>query len=371
MIKDINFDLVGNLISKMREKNGLTQQELADEIGVSKGAISQWEKGAGITTNNLFDIAQFFNITVNELIEGQLVEEEDEEYFERNYNLDEFDGFDEIDDSNYDDVLEYLKRCKNVIKRFMDLFFLDRENKLTKKQMSEFNRLSRYFVIDYQYANTIGLSDIFIESFKRVVEEVQSIFVITDSKQLDYILFKLYYLKPKVKAVDVFGYEKSDVAAKELMELNGKEFCDKLLTDLVDRLPDQQIEKSLAIKRLIENGARCFYTRSSIGGFVCNEIDEETFKHIANSKENSVIKDRYDFFTEEEKTSYKLDGHDPYYWKNYTKAMYEYLIDEETTNRVRDLVLLKSSDPQTYYKNMIERDAKHLEAKLHGAKMVF
>ena len=229
--------------------------------------------------------------------------------------------------------------------------------------MSEFNRLSRYFVIDHQYASTIGLTETFTRSFTRVVEEVQSIFTITDSKQLDYILFKLYYLKPKVMAADVLGYEKSDVAAKELMELHGKEFCDGLLTRLVDSLPDQQIEKSLAIKRLIENGARCFYTRSHISSFVCNEIDEETFKHLINAKENSVIKDRYDFFAEEEKRSYTLEMYDPYYWKNHTKAMYEYLIDEETTNRVRDLVLLKSSDPQAYYKNMVERNAKHLEAK--------
>ena len=122
MIKDINFDLVGNLIAKLRERYGLSQQEFAKEIGVSKGAVCQWEQGSGIKTENLYDIAKYFNITVSELIDGQLIEEEDEDYFERNYNLDDFDRFDEVNDSNYDALLEYLKRCKNVIRRFMSLY---------------------------------------------------------------------------------------------------------------------------------------------------------------------------------------------------------------------------------------------------------
>ena len=93
MLKDVNFDLVGSLIAKLREKYGLSQQEFAKEIGVSKGAVCQWEQGAGIKTENLYDIARYFNITVSELIDGQLFEEEDEDYFERNYNLDDFEYF--------------------------------------------------------------------------------------------------------------------------------------------------------------------------------------------------------------------------------------------------------------------------------------
>ena len=359
MIKDINFEIIGSLIAQLRETNGLTQEELAKELHVSKSAICQWENGSGIKTDNLYDIAQYFNITVGELIEGQL-NEEDEDYFERNYNLDEFEDFKEINEDNYDDLLEYLKRCKNVIKRFMHLFFLDRDNKLTKKQSDEYHKLSRYFYKDYEYADAVGLGS-FTDSFNSVITELEETYGITDKQELDYILFKLYYLKTKVKTVDVLNYEKSDLAANEIMELNGKEFCDALLTNLVDGATDEDIEKSLAIKRLIKNGARCFFTRRHIGSFEYKEIDAETFKHLIGVVENAIIQDRYEFFKEEEKTNKVFEQYNPYSWKNYKKQAYEYLIDVETTNRVRDLVLLKNTDPKTYYKDLIERDAKKME----------
>ena len=58
MTKDVNFELVGNLIKSLREKNGLNQQEFAEKMGVTKGAVCQWEKGSGIKTENLYDIAK-------------------------------------------------------------------------------------------------------------------------------------------------------------------------------------------------------------------------------------------------------------------------------------------------------------------------
>lgn len=362
MIKDINFDLVGNLIAKLRERYGLSQQEFAKEIGVSKGAVCQWEQGSGIKTENLYDIAKYFNITVSELIDGQLIEEEDEDYFERNYNLDDFDRFDEVNDSNYDALLEYLKRCKNVIRRFMSLYPLHVENKLTKKQSSEYRKMAHYFKVDYEYAEAINMG-MHIYSIDEAVEELTEFFEIKEKSELDYMLYKIFYLEMKINPVALLNYEKDDFVVNEYLELLGKEHRDGLLTNLVEEMSDEEIEHSLAIKRLIEAGARCFFTRKHISSFEYNEIDEDVFKQLSGATPNRIIQDRYDFFKNEEKTNRILEMYNPYSWKNYTKDGYEYLIDIETTNKIRDIVLLKDSDPKTYYRNLTERDAKHLEAK--------
>lgn len=359
MIKDINFDLVGNLVAKLREKYGLNQQEFAKEIGVSKGAVCQWEQGSGIKTENLYDIANFFNITISELIDGQLDEEEDEDYFERNYNLDDFGYFSEINDSNYGDLLEYLKRCKNVIKRFMALYALREQNKLTKKQNSEYHKMLRYFEPDYEYAEAIQIG-MHVNSIDETIEELTESFGINDKSELDYMLYKIFSLNVKINAFALLSYEKGDTAVNEYLEIKGKEHSDTLLTFLTNGIEEEKIENSLAIKRLIEAGARCFFTREHISSFEYNEIDEDVFKQLSGVFPNTVIQDRYNFFESEKKTNRILERFDPYSWKNYDRDGYEYLIDFDTTNRIRDLVLLKESDPKTYYKNLVERDAKCL-----------
>lgn len=362
MLKDVNFDLVGSLIARLREKYGLSQQEFAKEIGVSKGAVCQWEQGAGIKTENLYDIARYFNITVSELIDGQLFEEEDEDYFERNYNLDDFEYFNEVDDSNYEDLLEYLKRCKNVIKRFMYLYPLHKEDRLTKKQNSEYYKMSRYFKVDYPYAEAVHLG-MHISSIDEAVEELTEFYEINNMAELDYMLYKLFHLEIKVNAVSLLEYEEDDEAANEYLELIGREGRDSLLTSITDDMGEEEIEASVVVEKLIEAGARCFFTRKIIQSFEYDEMDGDVFKQLKGVCENKIIQDRYDFFKQEEKTNYIFEMYDPYSWKNYNKDGYEYLIDKETTDAIRDIVLLKENDPMTFYKNLVERDAEHLRVK--------
>lgn len=62
-------------ITRLRHEKKLTQEELADFIGVTKASVSKWEKG--ITTPDLLllpQLAAFFDVTVDELIgyEAQL-----------------------------------------------------------------------------------------------------------------------------------------------------------------------------------------------------------------------------------------------------------------------------------------------------------
>ncbi len=59
---------LGRFISSRRRLMGLTQEELADKIGVSKSAVAKWEIDGGLPDrDNLKRISEVMNVSVDEL----------------------------------------------------------------------------------------------------------------------------------------------------------------------------------------------------------------------------------------------------------------------------------------------------------------
>lgn len=62
-------------LKKLRKQRGLTQEELAQNLHVSRSAIAKWENGLGIPSDNYIDeIATFFGITRDELLSDRETE---------------------------------------------------------------------------------------------------------------------------------------------------------------------------------------------------------------------------------------------------------------------------------------------------------
>ena len=58
-------------LQALRKQKGLTQEELADALYVSRTAVSKWESGRGYPSiDTLKDISVFFNITIDGLLSG-------------------------------------------------------------------------------------------------------------------------------------------------------------------------------------------------------------------------------------------------------------------------------------------------------------
>ena len=56
-------------LQNLRKSKGLTQEELAELLFVSRTAISKWESGRGYPNiDSIKEIANFFNITIDELL---------------------------------------------------------------------------------------------------------------------------------------------------------------------------------------------------------------------------------------------------------------------------------------------------------------
>ena len=110
-MKEINLAKV--LVHKRREK-GITQDELANYIGVSKASVSKWETGQSYPdVTFLPQLAAYFNISVDELIDykPQLAKEEIKKLYE-SLSAD-------FASKPFDSVME---DCRKIIKKHYSCF---------------------------------------------------------------------------------------------------------------------------------------------------------------------------------------------------------------------------------------------------------
>lgn len=77
---------IGKFIAEQRKIKKLTQSELAEQLGVTDRAISNWENGKNMPDYSLLTpLSKKLNITVNELLSGEkLNKEEYQNKFEEN-----------------------------------------------------------------------------------------------------------------------------------------------------------------------------------------------------------------------------------------------------------------------------------------------
>ena len=65
--------VTGAVIKALREKQNLTQRDLADRIGVSDKTISKWETGKGLPDITLLEpLARALGVSVTELLAGEI-----------------------------------------------------------------------------------------------------------------------------------------------------------------------------------------------------------------------------------------------------------------------------------------------------------
>ena len=59
-------------LKRRRTEKGLTQEQLAEQLGVSRQAVSKWEKGLSEpSTANLLALAKLYSISVDTLLQGE------------------------------------------------------------------------------------------------------------------------------------------------------------------------------------------------------------------------------------------------------------------------------------------------------------
>ena len=60
---------IANRLQKLRKENGYSQEELADKLGISRQAVSKWERAeSSPDTDNLIVLARLYNVSLDDLL---------------------------------------------------------------------------------------------------------------------------------------------------------------------------------------------------------------------------------------------------------------------------------------------------------------
>lgn len=74
----MNQEQIGKFISERRKDKKLTQQELAEKLGVSINAVSKWERGLCLMDMSLLKpLSEILDVSVNEILSGEFINDEE------------------------------------------------------------------------------------------------------------------------------------------------------------------------------------------------------------------------------------------------------------------------------------------------------
>lgn len=72
----MNQEKIGKFIAECRKEKGITQEQLAEMLGVTDKSISRWENGKTMPDISLFEaLCNELNISVNELLKGERIKD--------------------------------------------------------------------------------------------------------------------------------------------------------------------------------------------------------------------------------------------------------------------------------------------------------
>ena len=131
-------------LQELRKRKGMTQEELAERLYVSRTAISKWESGRGYPNiESLKAIAKFFSVTIDELLspdEILTIAEEDNKQHEKHFC----------------DLLYGLLDICMLLLLFMPFFAAEAEGMMRGVSLLALNGIQTYLKISY-FVLVIGM----------------------------------------------------------------------------------------------------------------------------------------------------------------------------------------------------------------------
>ncbi len=71
----MNQEKIGKFIAVCRKKKNLTQEQLAEKLGITKNAVSKWERGLSLMDMSLLEpLSNILNVSVNEILAGERID---------------------------------------------------------------------------------------------------------------------------------------------------------------------------------------------------------------------------------------------------------------------------------------------------------
>ena len=130
-------------LQELRRKKGLTQEELAEILYVSRTAVSKWESGRGIPNlESLKAISKYFSVSIDELLSGEeLLAAADEDCRQR--------------ENRFRDIVFGLLDCSVIMFLFLP-FFGERSGKIIE-EVSLLNLETSFYIKAIYFTIVFGI----------------------------------------------------------------------------------------------------------------------------------------------------------------------------------------------------------------------
>lgn len=187
----MNQEKIGKFISESRKDKKLTQEQLAEKMGVSKNAVSKWERGLNLPDASIMpELCKILDITLNELFSGEKIPDS---------------KYKETADNNLLSALENsIFTLKDKVDYFKDKWQKDHFIELTVVMI-----VIVFFII-YGFLKDNGLQYLFI-----LLGFISGI--IENNRMMAYIEKNVYGKKSKVSIEDFRNYIKNFEEFKQMV----------------------------------------------------------------------------------------------------------------------------------------------------------
>lgn len=148
-------------LQKLRISRNMTQEELAEQLYVSRAAISKWESGRGYPNiDSLKAISKYFNVTIDELICGEeMVSLAEEDIKETN--------------KRHTELICGVLDCLMVLLFFIPVFGQQEANEIISVSLMSLTNISKWLKVSFVIVVSItvlnGFSAIIISNFDKPV----------------------------------------------------------------------------------------------------------------------------------------------------------------------------------------------------------
>ena len=114
----MNQKKIGEFLKKLRSEKELTQEQLAEKLGVSNRTVSRWETGNNLPDiGMLIELAEFYDIDIREIIDGGMKSE--------NMNAEIKNKFEKVAEyTEYEKEMIIMRMKRNSIIAFVSLLFV-------------------------------------------------------------------------------------------------------------------------------------------------------------------------------------------------------------------------------------------------------
>lgn len=370
---NINFIEIGNKIRMLRLENDLSQEDLAKMLQVSKSAISQWEKGNGLSIDNVYTICKVFCISVDELIKStennNFRIKEDDVNILKKLNVNKI-----LQTNDYSKLEIYCNYTYKLKTRTIALLNTWTRNSLTKEDIKEFSLISKivYFhkegenFVNFIIASETGQIEEYKneiqESIQRKIDDLE----FATSDEIEYELSKFFDLHGEIDIIHIIEEKKDIKALKIVLSQMLQHEKDELFTRYIMKkssLHDYEdpslyeaytndliVQSSYEFEKKLKSLEFDVYAKVFIDTN-CNILypENSTYEFYIYSIPADFFPNKYMKIEEKEHKYDLFRG-----WKQMPYREYKNMINIKYTRYLKTLILNRENNPLKYYNDILD-----------------